>query len=97
MAGHAQLKFVMTECSKTQIRLTGSNASNMTIKIILNYYQHDIDNDDLFQSHGIYVFWHSCLSSVYKEYKWQLFSKIKHYKPMVDITNLPSKVIGHLP
>ena len=22
-AGHAQLKFVMTECSKTQIRLTG--------------------------------------------------------------------------
>ena len=25
MAGHAQLKFVMTECSKTQIRLTGFN------------------------------------------------------------------------
>ena len=25
MAGHAQLKFVMTECSKTQIRLTRSN------------------------------------------------------------------------
>ena len=23
MAGHAQLKFVMTECSKTQIRMTG--------------------------------------------------------------------------
>ena len=23
MAGHAQLKFVMTKCSKTQIRLTG--------------------------------------------------------------------------
>ena len=23
IAGHAQLKFVMTECSKTQIRLTG--------------------------------------------------------------------------
>ena len=23
MAGHAQLKFVMTECSKTQIRSTG--------------------------------------------------------------------------
>ena len=23
MAGHAQLKFVMTECSTTQIRLTG--------------------------------------------------------------------------
>ena len=25
MAGHAQLKFVMTECSKTQIRLTRLN------------------------------------------------------------------------
>ena len=25
IAGHAQLKFVMTECSKTQIRLTGLN------------------------------------------------------------------------
>ena len=27
MAGHAQLKFVMTECWKTQIRLTGLNYS----------------------------------------------------------------------
>ena len=27
MAGHAQLKFVMTECSKTQIRLTGPKSS----------------------------------------------------------------------
>ena len=25
MAGHAQLKFVLTECSNTQIRLTGPN------------------------------------------------------------------------
>ena len=31
MAGHAQLKFVMTECSKTQIRLTG---------LILLIFQH---------------------------------------------------------
>ena len=28
MAGHAQLKFVMTECSKTQIRLTGLKYAN---------------------------------------------------------------------
>ena len=27
MAGHAQLKLIMTECSKTQIRLTGLNFS----------------------------------------------------------------------
>ena len=30
MAGHAQLKFVMTECSKTQIRLTGPNCKRIT-------------------------------------------------------------------
>ena len=29
MAGHAQLKFVMTECSKTQIRLTRLEGSNI--------------------------------------------------------------------
>ena len=29
MAGHAQLKFVMTECSKTQIRLTGLICSTL--------------------------------------------------------------------
>ena len=29
MAGHAQLKFVMTECSKTQIRLTGLIITNV--------------------------------------------------------------------
>ena len=31
MAGHAQLKFVMTECSKTQIRLTGLKWLNFGI------------------------------------------------------------------
>ena len=36
MAGHAQLKFVMTECLKTQIRLTG-----------LNYNFQDQDQDSL--------------------------------------------------
>ena len=36
MAGHAQLKFVMTECSKTQIRLTGLNLSYLqTLRISL--------------------------------------------------------------
>ena len=34
MAGHAQLKFVMTECSKTQIRLAGLN---YTISISIWY------------------------------------------------------------
>ena len=33
MAGHAQLKFVMTECSKTQIRLTGLNYKVMSTNI----------------------------------------------------------------
>ena len=31
MAGHAQLKFVMTECSKTQIRLAGLNYSRLIL------------------------------------------------------------------
>ena len=31
MAGHAQLKFVMTECSKTQIRLMGLILSKQTV------------------------------------------------------------------
>ena len=31
MAGHAQLKFAMTECSKTQIHLTGPNYSFLYI------------------------------------------------------------------
>ena len=35
MAGHAQLKFVMTECSKTQIRLTQSICRLHFNKIIL--------------------------------------------------------------
>ena len=30
MAGHAQSKFVMTECSKTQIRLMGLNYKTKT-------------------------------------------------------------------
>ena len=33
MAGHAQLKFVMTECSKTQIRLTGLSC-NMHVTVL---------------------------------------------------------------
>ena len=36
MAGHAELKFVMTECSKTQIRLTGLLLS--IINIILGAF-----------------------------------------------------------
>ena len=35
MAGHAQLKFVMTECSKTQIRLTGLNLHNIKMKTLI--------------------------------------------------------------
>ena len=34
MAGHAQLKYVMTECSKTQIRLTGLNCKHVK-KIVM--------------------------------------------------------------
>ena len=36
MAGHAQLKFVMTECSKTQIRLTGPKWNIKSVKFLLH-------------------------------------------------------------
>ena len=38
MVGHAQLKFVMKECSKTQIRLTRHNWFNTTMfsKIVMD-------------------------------------------------------------
>ena len=35
MAGHAQLKFVITECSKTQIRLTGFKLKAAKLKITI--------------------------------------------------------------
>ena len=43
MAGHAQLKFVMTECSKTQIRLAGLKLwlmyeTTWTYKMFVNLY-----------------------------------------------------------
>ena len=38
MAGHAQLKFVVTECSKTQIRLTrGPGHAKMCLMPYANY------------------------------------------------------------
>ena len=37
MAGHAQLKFVMTECSKTQIRLTRLICSKHQAGTLVNY------------------------------------------------------------
>ena len=37
MTGHAQLKFIMTECSKTQIRLTGLKYNSSFIKS-LNFF-----------------------------------------------------------
>ena len=46
MAGHAQLKFVMTECSKTQIRLTGP---------ILIYYKKLAGYGDILISFECYV------------------------------------------
>ena len=36
MAGHAQFKFVMTECSKTQIRLTGLKCFTLALNCSSN-------------------------------------------------------------
>ena len=57
MAGHAQLKFVITECSKTQIRLTGLKlnlvfcskfqiitvAFSYLVSVVINIYARCID------------------------------------------------------
>ena len=57
MAGHAQLKFVITECSKTQIRLTGLKlnlvfyskfqiitvAFSYLVSVVINIYARSID------------------------------------------------------
>ena len=67
MAGRAQLKFVMTECSKTQIRLTGLNnvVSRETRQVLLmnaihraTAKTHDIGS--LFESkhHVFTCLWH---------------------------------------
>ena len=40
MAWHAQLKFVMTECSKTQIRLTGLIYYSDGFSLLLDRFSH---------------------------------------------------------
>ena len=50
MAGHAQLKFVMTECSKTQIRLTGPILL-VAVAVILLHIKSGVTS----QNHGIWV------------------------------------------
>ena len=50
MAGHAQLKFVMTECSKTQIRLTGLIWNLMTL------FTNLITQQDLTVITGLYLY-----------------------------------------
>ena len=56
MAGHAQLKFVMTECSKTQIRLTRHIYDICYVKMYLQsnmlmIYMHNIVSDLYFPSY----------------------------------------------
>ena len=53
MAGHAQLKFVMTECSKTQIRLTGPNFCRFVCNVLSMSTDDDLDgvsDEDLVNS-----------------------------------------------
>ena len=45
MAGHAQLKFVMTEFSKTQIHLTGLIFILISANALLNLHRLDVSTD----------------------------------------------------
>ena len=53
MAGHAQLKFVMTECSKTQIRLTGLICSDQKYCVIMLTFS--LIKTDLLNMHLTYL------------------------------------------
>ena len=68
VAGHAQLKFVMTECSKTQIRLTGLK--------LLYFHGRDTNQKMLIESYWCQktvtlhrIWWHICQMLGYK-LKW---------------------------
>ena len=65
MSGHAQLQFVMTECSKTQIRLTGliytlisgTNAGNTCLNFIkLSTVKHSSVAEILCLNHTVYYY-----------------------------------------
>ena len=49
MAGHVQLKFIMTECPKTQIRMTGLICACECLQEILKYAEQDIVQIILFK------------------------------------------------
>ena len=66
MAGHAQLKFVMTECSKTQIRLTGLiRFTGMLFKIKANVFQ---IVDRMNKTKGKLIFWSTVVEYTQKQY-----------------------------
>ena len=79
MAGHAQLKFVMTECSKTQIRLTGL--------ILMSWYFFLTFNGN----HTIFHIWHldtKLLRSVNMAYNGCVRTSPigdRHWWPLVQI------------
>ena len=68
MAGHAQLKFVMTECSKTQIRLTGPIFSfTKSLKTALMFLQSIITSCHCVISSNVFC---TC-NSVFRTWKSQ--------------------------
>ena len=75
MAGHAQLKFVMTECSKTQIRLTGLILFEFVTCLLLIFASElvvlDMHNYDIFIPSGIW--------------KYQFYQTIKNKKNLVVV------------
>ena len=76
MAGHAQLKFVMTECLKTQIRLTGSNV-NVEMQLLLS--SNAVPNFQL----SVWLFAHcSHYFSVYSTKSSRHFTTIALFKAM---------------
>ena len=71
MAGHAQLKFVLTECSKTQIRLTGL----IWLTIFSNIAKVNKDGER----------WHYLVRARFEQkmprydQPWELFKRLEYY------------------
>ena len=58
MAGHAQLKFVMTECWKTQIRLMGLSEIILLLKAVYRKFSKYSDTQNICCNHSkIWTMW----------------------------------------
>ena len=83
IAGHAQLKFVMTECSKTQIRLTG-----LMLCLILFSHDDKSENSNLLARRKCFQWkWLPCVNQyLFSHGIFSYYSKVVAFPKQVVIT-----------